>query len=64
MALLTFHPPLPGIMRTTRASLFSDPIVVSVSIFNERRERLARVGAACRVQLTHEMERILDQKQH
>ncbi len=64
MPLLTFRPRLPGIMRTTRASLFADSIVVSVSVFNERRKRLARVGAACRVQLKHEMERILDQKQH
>ncbi len=63
MALLTFHPRLAGIMRATRASLFADPVVVSVSVFNERRERLARVGAACLVQLEHEMERILEQKQ-
>ena len=62
MALLTFHLLAPGIMRTTRASLFADEVVVSVSVFNERRERLARVGAACRVQLEHEMERLLERK--
>lgn len=49
-------------MRTTRASLFSDEVVVSVSAFNERRERLARVGAACRVQLENEMERLLEKE--
>ena len=59
MALLTFHPLVPGIMRTTRVSLFSDEVVVSVRVFNERRERLARVSAACRVQLEHEVARHL-----